>query len=99
MSKLIQVKSTNNKSGVSPWETQECSDSHWDVWTLPEQYSKFSVKVKEKNHNVIIDGSAKLDLKLARLFLQRSADGVSMSTVVFQTPNHTYIGDASEHGL
>ena len=96
MSKLIQVKSTNNKELESVLGRLE------NVSIVIGMFGYFlnnirsvQLKAKKKNHNIIINGSTKLDLKLARLVLQRAADGVSMNTVVFRTPDHTYIGDAS----
>ena len=57
------------------------------------------IKAAKTGHNVSITGSAKEDMKLARLFLKRAYKGVSLNTMVFRKPDHTYVGDASEHGL
>ena len=53
----------------------------------------------QKKHNVRITRRAREDLSLARSFLSRAHDGVSMNLLTFRAPDIVHIGDASEHGM
>ena len=57
------------------------------------------IKASRSNHNVHVSKNAIAELQLARSFLKRAHQGVSMNCIVFRKPTHVYLGDASEHGL
>ena len=52
-----------------------------------------------KGHNVRMNQRAKDDLELAKKFITRAKQGVSMNLLTFRTPDIVYICDASEYGL
>ena len=57
------------------------------------------LKAERKQHNVMIGSRVKEDLRLARCFLSRAQQGISMNLLTFREPTIVHIGDASEHGL
>ena len=54
---------------------------------------------EQKKHNIRLNQRTKNDLQLAKYFLQKMNDGVSMNLLTFREPNNIHICDASEHGL
>ena len=52
-----------------------------------------------KNHNVRISARAKDDLRLAKTFLTKANQGISMNLLTFRQPDIVYICDAAEYGL
>ena len=56
-------------------------------------------KASSKSHNVFFSKRAKQDLSLARYFLKKANEGISLNLLTFREPTTTYVGDASEYGL
>ena len=52
-----------------------------------------------KKHNVRLSTRAKDDLKLAKSFLDKANQGISMNLLTFRQPDIVYICDAAEYGL
>ena len=50
-------------------------------------------------HSVKIQRRAKEDVKLHKIFLQKSQKGISMNLLTFRKPTHTTIGYACQYGL
>ena len=57
------------------------------------------MQAAEKRHNVRMSAAAREDLKLARRFLGKAREGISMNLLSFRKPDLFHIGDASEHGM
>ena len=52
-----------------------------------------------KGHNIRLNKRAKEDLILAKTFIDKVQQGVSMNLLTFRTPDVVYICDAAEYGL
>ena len=57
------------------------------------------ILAENKGHNIRLNTQTKEDLKLAKQFIQRTAEGISMNLLTFRAPRIIYICDASEYGL
>ena len=60
---------------------------------------QMEIKGTITNRNQILTKRVMDDCELAKKFIQRAYDGLSMNSITFRAPNKTYINDASEHGL
>ena len=54
---------------------------------------------EKRGHNIRLNERTRLDLNLAKEFLQIAHQGVSMNLLTFREPTNIHICDASEHGL
>ena len=54
---------------------------------------------KLKNHNVKLICRAKDDLVLAKKFIKRASNGISMNMLTFRRPTKVYVVDSCEHSL
>ena len=52
-----------------------------------------------KGHNVKLNKRAREDLILAKSFLEKANEGISMNLLTFRKPDIIYVCDASEYGL
>ena len=54
---------------------------------------------EEKGHTIKLNNRVRSDSELAKLFIKKTQQGVSMNLLTFRAPDTTYIGDASEYGM
>ena len=54
---------------------------------------------EKKGHNIKLNKRSRADLELAKGFINRVGQGVSMNLLTFRIPDIVYICDASEYGL
>ena len=57
------------------------------------------MKAEKSVHNIPIPPQVKQDINLARKFLTKAHEGISMNLMTFRSPDLFFIGDASEHGM
>ena len=60
---------------------------------------QMEITAARRKHNIRMNKIAKEDLRLAKKFLDKVHEGVSMNILTFRKPNIVYICDASEYRL
>ena len=69
------------------------------ISSLPQDIRSIQIKANNTNHNSHVTNNTHLDFKLAKQFLAKSKEEVSMGTIVFRSLDHVRIGDAREHSI